>query len=72
MGEGSKPTSIEDALTVREAELEAWLAEHSPECIRDQRHLDAGSPERTYWHYGYLMAVKDVLALLGKASTQRH
>lgn len=30
----------------------------------EQKHLDNGSVERTYWHYGYMVALKDVLKQL--------
>lgn len=49
-----------------------WLKETAPECGREQKHLDEGTEARTYWHYGYLVAVKDVLALLGGTNTPRH
>jgi hypothetical protein len=41
--------------------LRDWLKENAPECCEEQRHLDAGTPERVYWHYGYLCALRDVL-----------
>ena len=28
---------------------------------KEQKHLDKGVPERAYWHYGYGMALRDVL-----------
>jgi hypothetical protein len=31
---------------------------------RDQRHLDAGSDERAYWHHGYASALKDALRMI--------
>jgi len=30
----------------------------------DQKHLDDGSDERVYWHYGYVTAMKDILNLI--------
>ncbi|GLQ53768.1 hypothetical protein GCM10010862_10270 [Devosia nitrariae] len=58
----------------REAELSRWLRDNAPECFEEQKHLDAGSSERAYWHHGYLMAIRDVLALLDRssASTKVH
>lgn len=39
-----------------------------PEEIRlageEQMHLCEGTPERVYWHFGYAVALKDVLRLL--------
>jgi hypothetical protein len=53
-----------DAIERRIAELENWLQENEPESLAEQRHLDEDTAERAYWHYGYAVALKDVLALL--------
>ena len=29
--------------------------------IEEQKHLDIGTSERVYWHYGYGMAIRDIL-----------
>ena len=50
----------------RKDALRDWLARDHPEC-GEQRHLDGGTTERAYWHYGYMMALKDVLRLDGKS-----
>ena len=43
------------------------------DCGHIQAHLDAGTSEQAYWHYGYAVALQDVLALLGgSASTLKH
>ena len=60
------------ALESRRDDLITWLENHGPECEIEQSHLDEGTEERTYWHFGYLVAIKDMLALLGNASTPRH
>ncbi len=65
-------TDFATKLESRRDKIARWLARSGPECGEEQRHLDEGSEERTYWHFGYLMAIKDVLALLGNASTTRH
>ncbi len=54
---------LEEALRVRIKALSRWLREHSS-CQRDQHHLDEGTVERVYWHYGYLVALADVVRLL--------
>jgi hypothetical protein len=51
----------------RAEKLELWIRENSAECLEEQKHLDAGSAERAYWHYGYLSALKDVLKLMSSA-----
>lgn len=57
---------IQEALRKRREELRAWLEENGRECWREQSHLQEGSAEQIYWHFGYLAALQDVLAQLGK------
>jgi hypothetical protein len=33
-------------------------------CLTEQRHLVRGSAEREYWHWGYLVALSDILRAL--------
>jgi hypothetical protein len=54
-------STLAEMLEQRIAALGAWLGSHAPACGREQAHLDEGSRERAYWHYGYLMALRDVL-----------
>lgn len=44
--------------------INEWLTNVSPSCFSEQRHLNAGSVERTYWHYGYMVALNDALSIL--------
>ncbi|WP_189048789.1 hypothetical protein [Aliidongia dinghuensis] len=53
-----------DAIDQRIGDLTEWLNENSPYCFADQAHLDENSRERAYWHYGYLVALMDVVKLL--------
>lgn len=55
-------------LEQRIATIELWLAEQSSDVAQEQRHLDAGTPERKYWHYGYMVALRDVLRLISGQS----
>jgi hypothetical protein len=50
--------------------IKEWLAENFPECFTEQKHLDQGSAERTYWHYGYLCALRDTLKLIEDRATR--
>lgn len=59
-------------LEKRRDDTAEWLRDTAPECSREQKHLDEGTEARTYWHYGYLMALKDALALLGGTGTTQH
>lgn len=47
----------------RANDLRLWLKENAPECTVEQKHLDEGSTQRAYWHYGYLMALNDVMGM---------
>lgn len=44
-----------------------WLDEEAPYTVVDQKHLDAHTPERAYWHYGYQAALTDVIDMLTTA-----
>jgi hypothetical protein len=56
------PRTIDQAIEDRINGLAEWLTEYAPEC-REQAHLDGGSPERAYWHLGYLTALRDLQKL---------
>lgn len=60
---GSIPTA-EDAVQRRIDGIMDWLQANSPECFEEQLHTVEGSPERAYWHYGYMVALRDLTALL--------
>ncbi len=47
--------------------LERLLAIDARYCETEQKHLDEGTAERAYWHYGYLCALRDVLRLRNRA-----
>jgi hypothetical protein len=46
--------------------IREWLDEEAPYAAADQRHLDAHTPERAYWHHGYQSALTDVIDLLNR------
>jgi hypothetical protein len=54
----------------REAQ-KTWIEDETPYIVADQRHLDANTPERAYWHFGYFTALTDVLALLERGPSRR-
>ena len=54
-------SDVADSLRERVKQLMDWLQREAPECLTEQRHLDHGTSERAYWHYGYLTAIRDVL-----------
>ena len=72
---GETASMFRNALTepfrIRAEETEKWLREQqkAADPFTEQRHLDAGTRERAYWHHGYLMALRDVIARLGTGPT---
>ena len=52
------------AIERRAADIREWLQKNAPDCLVEQRHLEEGSRERVYWHYGYMVALRDVLRFL--------
>lgn len=46
--------------------IREWLDLEAPFAEVDQRHLDADTPERAYWHHGYQAALADIIDLLGE------
>lgn len=64
---------IISAIRARLQGIREWMAEEAPYVAADQRHLDANTPERAYWHYGYQAALSDILAIMeGRSSQERH
>jgi hypothetical protein len=51
---------VDQAIDERIDGLTDWLADNCPYCTHEQAHLDAGTRERAYWHYGYLTALRDL------------
>lgn len=60
-------------LRQRRDNIREWLEEEAPYTDVDQRHLDAHTPERAYWHHGYQAALNDIMSMLvpegGKTDT---
>ena len=54
--------ALREALEKRRGTLTRFIEAEAPYIPNEQKHLDHGTPERAYWHYGYLMCVLDVLA----------
>jgi hypothetical protein len=63
---------VAEEISGRAAALCRWLCEVAPYAAADQRHLDEGTPERAYWHSGYLAALADVLKMAGVAPMSAH
>jgi hypothetical protein len=51
-------------------DTESWLSENGRDCKKQQGHLINGTKERIYWHYGYMMALKDILRFLIKEQSK--
>jgi hypothetical protein len=48
----------------RATDLHEWLKKNAPGSLVEQKQLDEGTQERVYWHYGYMVALRDVLRFL--------
>ena len=64
--------SLEEALDDRIEGLAAWILEHAPHVAAEQEHLDEGTQESAYWHYGYLTALLDVRESLARRRSSLH
>jgi hypothetical protein len=58
--ERARTRTLDQVLDDRIKDLTEWLSENYPECDGQQAHLDEGTPERAYWHFGYLTALCDL------------
>lgn len=58
--------SIDAKIAKQIQETEIWLEKNGGDCKKKQSHLVEGTEERVYWHYGYMMALKDTLRLLNR------
>ncbi len=67
-----REANIASVIRARLRGIREWMAEETPYVSVDQRHLDAHTPERAYWHYGYQTALADVLALIEGRFSQEH
>lgn len=48
----------------RRDHIRDWLCEEETYTVVEQKHLDAHTPERAYWHHGYQTALHDIITLL--------
>jgi len=56
-------------LRTRRDGIREWLDDEAPYAVEEQKHLDAGTPERAYWHHGYQAALNDVIDTLTSAES---
>ena len=54
------------AISRRVEELTRWLSANAPSCETAQKHLDEGTVEQVYWHFGYLCALRDVILMTNR------
>ena len=67
MPQAIQERDVASLLEERIRRLEGFLLQNCPQCFDEQRHLDEGSNERVYWHYGSLCALRDALKLIRRA-----
>ena len=56
-----------DVLTkIKERELASfeWLKANAPDVLDERRLQSCRASEHIYWHYGYAMALRDVMRML--------
>jgi hypothetical protein len=61
-------SSVMRLLAKRQGEVSEWLENESPYTMFDQKHLESGTSEQAYWHFGYVSAINDVMRLLSETS----
>lgn len=65
--------SPEEAMRDRANGQKEWLLQQDGgKCFDEQLHSTEGTQERIYWHYGYMVAVQDVLNLLAKKRAEQN
>lgn len=63
---------LRDKMRRRAEGIREWLSDEAPYTVMDQKNLDANTPEKAYWHLGYLSALVDIERLLAELSTPKH
>lgn len=61
-------SDIEDSLRKGADGIDSWLKKVGNSCKTEQKHCEEGTVERVYWHYGYMIALRDALDLLKRNS----
>ncbi len=56
--------SAVEAIRKQRDAIKRELEDVAPFTFTDHKHLDADTPERAYYHYGYICALSDALRLL--------
>jgi hypothetical protein len=57
------------AISRRVEEMTRWLSDSAPSCETEQKHLEQGTMEQAYWHFGYLCALRDVVLMINRRLT---
>ncbi len=58
--------TFDQKVLLRTDSLGEWLHKNHPEVFREQGHTVKNTVERVYWHYGYYVALRDVLRLMDR------
>jgi hypothetical protein len=51
--------------------MHRWLKQNGRGCFDKQKHVRAGSQEKIYWRYGYMVALMDVKCFLAGKDPNR-
>jgi hypothetical protein len=64
--------SAEALVRARIEELGKWLSAQGVNVADDRAHIDQGSRDRLYWHFGYLIGLQEALKVLTSRSATVH
>lgn len=53
-----------EAINKRIADLDSWLKDQPVNVKQEQMHLDENTREQLYWHYGYMVGLRDSMKAL--------
>ncbi len=51
-------------------QIESFVLTECEQVVGAQEHLDEGTPARAYWHFGYMMALRDLLDIMSTSRTR--
>jgi hypothetical protein len=63
-------STVLEKLEKRAKGIEEWTRENEGTQKRENRSTLPDSPERLYWNYGYLSALRDVIGLLTRKNAK--
>ncbi len=56
--------TFDQMIANRSENIKEYLESTGSQCWEEQYHLDEGTRDREYWHFGYLCALEDIRNLI--------